>query len=104
MFLWLCLKQRIWFYSEKKSVKRTLTTEQIMEILDSKFIIGIIGFFYVTNILSFYIEFCNIMNYDVSQFVLMFAQFFIVMNSSIKFIIYAILSKSFRSDLIQLFK
>ncbi len=83
------------FY-QKKSVRRTLTVPQYLEVLDSRIILGINGLFYATNALPLYVGFCHVFLYAVSPTVDRAAKLCIVLNSSLKFLVYLALSRDFR--------
>ena len=62
--------------------------------------LGIIGLFYVCNILTFYNSVCHIMLFHVSDLVQLLATLSLVLNSTFKFCVYFALSNRFRDSVI----
>ena len=91
-------------YFCKRRNRRFLTNHQYHELKDARIVLGTIVLFYLTNILPFYVSFCHILLYNVSEVVAKLAHFGLVVNSSFKFLIYIALSRRFRSGFISLFK
>merc|ERR1712037_35975 len=102
LILWLLLNSRIRFYTKKKSIRRTLTIDQYEEMRDTRIVLGIIGLFYVCNILTFYNSVCHIMLFHVSDLVQLLATLSLVLNSTFKFCVYFALSNRFRDSVIGL--
>ena len=80
-----------------------MTVSQFTEMRDTRIVLGIIGLFYVTNILTFYNSFCHIMHYSTSNDIHMLANLSLVLNSTFKFWIYFALSSRFRKGVQNLF-
>jgi len=97
MWLWLGLRGKISFLTKKNSMKRTLTLAQYEEAIDANFVLVLIGMFYLTNGLRFYMSFSAIMDYKVPKICQLLAELFLVINSSLKFVVYILFNKSFRS-------
>ncbi len=87
------------FYTQRRSIRLTLSKTQLNEIQDVRLIIGIIALFYITNILTFYVSFCHIMKYHVAPLVDMLSRLSLVLNSTFKFPIYCLTSFRFRNSL-----
>ena len=64
--------------------------------------LGIIGLFYVCNILTFYNSVCHIMLFHVSDLIQLLATLSLVLNSTFKFCVYFALSNRFRDSVIGL--
>ena len=80
----------------KKAIKRTMTIAQFEEMRDTRIVLGIMGLFYVCNILTLYNSVCHIMMFHVSDLVLMLGILSLVINSTFKFVVYVSLSDRFR--------
>ena len=91
-------------YFCKRRNRRFLTNHQYHELKDARIVLGTIVLFYLTNILPFYVSFCHILLYNVSEIVAKLAHFGLVVNSSFKFLIYVALSRRFRGGFVSLFK
>jgi hypothetical protein len=72
-------------------------------MLDTRLVLGIIALFCLTNILTFYDSFCHIMSYYVPPLIFQLSKLSLVVNSTFKFVIYSMLSKSFRNGVKSLF-
>eukprot|EP00093_Oithona_nana_P000441 00441.XXX_1807_87_1 [CDS] Oithona nana genome sequencing. len=94
--LWLSLSRRIRYYTTKRAVKRTMTLNQFSEMRDTRIVLGIIGLFYITNVLTFYNSFAHIMHFHVPPIIPLLASLSLVLNSTFKFLIYVIFSSRFR--------
>ena len=94
----------IFRYFCKRRNRRFLTNHQYHELKDARIVLGTIVLFYLTNILPFYVSFCHILLYNVSEVVAKLAHLGLVVNSSFKFLIYVALSRRFRIGVISLFK
>lgn len=93
--LFLSLKDRLKYYFDRQ-VRRTLSIDQCLELMDSRIILGINGLFYIANVLPIYISLCHILLYHVSEVVERAGHLSIVINSSLKIFVYLILSFDFR--------
>ncbi len=96
LILFLSLKDRLRYYCGKKSMLRTLTPDQYVELMDSRIILGINALFYVTNVLPLYISLAHILLFHVEKSIIRAAHLCIVVNSSLKFLVYLALSIDFR--------
>ena len=94
---------KLFSYFCRRKNRRFLTYHQYHELKDTRFILGTIVLFYVTNILPFYVSFCHILLYTPSYAAGRFAQFGLVVNSSFKFFIYIALSRRFRLGFLSIF-
>ncbi len=86
---------RVHFY-QKKRVRRTLTVEQYLTVLDSRIILGINGLWYATNVLPLYVGCLHIFLYPVPHHIERASYLSVVVNSSLKFFVYLLLSHDFR--------
>ena len=73
-----------------------MTVTQFTEMRDTRIVLGIIGLFYITNILTFSNSFCHIMGYHLPKIIPLLANLSLVLNSTFKFLVYVIFSSRFR--------
>lgn len=71
-------------------------TIDLMSSILRRIVLGINGLFYVTNSLPLAISFCHILLVDVGDDVVRVANLMLVVNSSLKLLVYMSLSRDFR--------
>merc|ERR1712029_899045 len=98
MIIFLTLTARIRHYCEVRN-RTQLTVHQFHELQDSRIILGTILLFYISNALPVYVSVCHVFNFQIDWLAMWLANMFLVLNSSLKFFIYVILSRSFRKSL-----
>ena len=75
-----------------------MTIAQFEEMRDTRIVLGIMGLFYVCNILTLYNSVCHIMLFPVSDLIQNLAVLSLVINSTFKFVVYFGLSSRFRQS------
>lgn len=101
MILFLSLRDRIKFYFKRK-IRKTLTVEHYLELMNSRIILGINSLFYVTNALPLVISLCHMFLVHLSDDLSQIANLCLVLNSTFKFFIYVGWSRDFRRSVAEL--
>ncbi|TRY75819.1 hypothetical protein TCAL_00634 [Tigriopus californicus] len=101
MILFLSLRDRINFYFKSK-VRKTLTVEHYLELMNSRIILGINSLFYITNALPLVISLCHMFLVHLSDDLSQIANLCLILNSTFKFFIYVGLSRDFRRSVAEL--
>ena len=91
-------------YFSKRRNRRFLTNRQYHELKDAKLVLGTIVLFYLANVLPFYVSFCHILKLHPSYEAAKLSHFGLVINSSLKFLIYIAFSRRLRRGFLALFK
>ena len=91
-------------YFSKRRNRRFLTNRQYHELKDARLVLGTIALFYLANVLPFYISFCHILKLHPSYEAAKLSHFGLVINSSLKFIIYIAFSRRLRRGFLALFE
>merc|ERR1712141_351070 len=87
LVLFLTIKSRIGYFSKRRN-RRFLTNRQYHELKDARLVLGTIVLFYLANVLPFYVSFCHILKLHPSYEAAKLSHFGLVINSSLKFLIY----------------
>ena len=91
-------------YFSKRRNRRFLTNRQYHELKDARLVLGTIVLFYLANVLPFYVSFCHILKLHPSYEAAKLSHFGLVINSSLKFLIYIALSRRLRKGFLALFR
>ena len=91
-------------YFSKRRNRRFLTNRQYHELKEARLVLGTIVLFYLANVLPFYVSFCHILKLHPSYEAAKLSHFGLVINSSLKFLIYITLSRRLRTGFLALFK
>ena len=94
----------IFRYFSKRRNRRFLTNRQYHELKDARLVLGTIVLFYLANVLPFYVSFCHILKLHPSYEAAKLSHFGLVINSSLKFLIYIALSRRLRIGFLALLK